>query len=402
MSHFFDKDEIRELSRRIAQEFETTYGTLDEKVSRVPDAAALAIADKCKVHIEVARVAYRVMLDGVITEPEPCCEVLMREFKRRADCGSPVPDIVSYMREVALIEGRWVEYLYGQLSKVLVHEIRNLVNLSRLVADEIEPASEQVIAIIGQRRKIVEGFFISLINRWLKDHEKATIVDAMRAITGGLLGSTTESVDAAINGARASLLIKLRRYEKFLSKEGEDSKLMNKVLEDIRQIMTDVQGPLERVSEYTAAEILIEVMPPPPESIDEGSKYGFSHPAFPVHPRAGPPMRTPLDFLERDVWLAVMQDPAERSEFLREKISAVIGSLLAQGTPLEKVGSTIIFDLDARLPWKRSMKTVIRRELQEIGETAGEDYREQVEHYILENVLTKIPQLRSTSHSSEG
>ncbi|MFX1564348.1 MAG: hypothetical protein ACFFDP_13675, partial [Promethearchaeota archaeon] len=102
MSHLLDKEEIRELSRRIAQEFEATYGTLDEKVSRVPDAAAKAIADNCKVHIEVARVAYRVMLDGIITEPGPCCKVLMHEFKRRADRGSPVPEIASYVRETAL------------------------------------------------------------------------------------------------------------------------------------------------------------------------------------------------------------------------------------------------------------------------------------------------------------
>jgi hypothetical protein len=401
MSHFYDKEDIRELSRRIAKEFETTYGTLDEKVSRVPDAAAKAIADKCKVHIEVARVAYRVMLDGVITEPGPCCEVLMREFKRRADRGSPVPDIESYMREVALTEGRWVEYLYGQLGKVLLHEIRNLANLSRLVADEIEPASEQVIAIIRQRRKIAEGFFTSLVNRWMKDHEKSTMVDALRAIAGGLLGSTEETIDDIINGARASLLIKLRRYEKFLNKRGEDSKLMNKVLDNIRQIMNEVHSPLERISDYTAAEILIEVMPPPPESIDEGSKYGFIHPAFPAHPRAGPPLKTPLDFLERDVWLAIMQEPANRSVFLREKINAVVASLLSQGTPLDKVGSTIIFDLDERLPWKRSTKTMIRRELQELGETAGDEFREKVEHYILENILTKIPQLRSTSRPSE-
>jgi len=401
MSHSFDKDEIRELSRRIAQEFETTYGTLEEKVSRVPDAAAKAIAEKCKVHIEVARVAYRVMLDGIITEPEPCCEILMREFKRRANRGNPVPDIESYMREVALNEGRWIEYLYGQLGKVLLHEIRNLVNLSRLVADEIEPASEQVIAIISQRRKIAEGFFISIVNRWMKDHEKALITDAMQAISGGLLGSTTESIGDAMSGARASLLIKLRRYEKFLSKNGEDSKLTNKVLEEIRRIMTEVQGPLERISVNTAAEILIEVMPPPPESIDEGSKYGFIHSAFPARPQAGPPLVTPLDFLERDVWLALMQNPSDRGEFLREKISAVVGSLLAQGKSLEKIGSIIIFDLDDRFPWERSKKATIRQELQELGASTSEDYREQMEHYVLETILTKISQLHSTPHSSK-
>ncbi|MFX1564102.1 MAG: hypothetical protein ACFFDP_12430, partial [Promethearchaeota archaeon] len=224
----------------------------------------------------------------------------------------------------------------------------------------------------------------------------------IHAITGGLLGSTEISIDDVLSGARASLLIKMRRYEKFLNKGKEDSKLLKKVLEDIRHIMTEVQGPLERISDYTAAEILIEAMPPPPESIDEGSKYGFMHPAFPALPRAGPPLKTPIDFLERDVWLALMQEPTERSDFLRERISVVIESMLSQGTPLEKVGSTIIFDIDARLPWKRSKKTVIHRELQELQETAGENYREQVGHYILDNILSKIPQLRSTTHSSEG
>lgn len=404
MSHFGDEDEIRRLSRRIAAEFESTYGTLDEKVTRVPDEAASAIADECNVPVEVARVAYRVMLDGIITDAQPCCDILMQEFFRRAEQGDPVPEVDTYMREVALTEGKWIEYLYGQLGKILLPEIRDLANLEGTVSDEIEPATEHVIAVIAHRRKITDVYFTSLIDRWLKDHEAATIVDAIHTITGGLLGTPTANIEDALNGARASLLIKLRRYEKFLSSEEEDeeiSRLQEKVLRDIRELILEVQGPMDRVSPSTAAEILIEVMPPPPESIGEDSKYVFVHPRFPTQTRMGPPLQTPLDFLERDVWLASMQPPAVRTKFLREKITSVSNRLLEQGTSLDKLGTTVIFDLDSRFSWTRSKKTVVRRELREIRDTAGDDYQVQIENYILENILAKIPELRSKTPTTE-
>ncbi|MHA2426791.1 MAG: hypothetical protein ACXADB_02015, partial [Candidatus Hermodarchaeia archaeon] len=100
-------------------------------------------------------------------------------------------------------------------------------------------------------------------------------------------------------------------------------------------------------------------------------------------------------YLERDVWLASMKSPDERAPFLREKITTVTDNLIEQGVPLDKIGTTIIFDLDSRFSWKRSRKTVIRRELREIQDLAGEDYRAKVETYILENLLAKIPDLRS-------
>jgi hypothetical protein len=396
MSHLIDEDEIRRLSRRIAEEFEATYGTLDEKVARVPDDAAEAIADECSVHLEIARVAYRVMLDGVIPDPEPSCRILMREFDRRAQHGSPVPEIDTYMREAAILEGKWIEYLYDQLGKVLLTDLRNLSNLERTIADEIEPANEQVIAVLAQRRKIVEGYFTSLLQRWLNEHRGANIGHAIHAITGGLIGSFDTDLSDAVNGARASLLIKLRRYEEFLSREDEDeSPLTDRILREIRLLIKEVQGPLTEASQNTAGEILIEVAPPPPESIDEKPKFGFVTAPFPVKPRIGPPMQTPLDYLELDVRLASMKPPNERPPFLREKISTVTSNLIEQGTSLDKIGTTIIFDLDSRFPWTRSKKTEVRRELREIRDSAGEDYRERVENYVLENILAKIPELRS-------
>ncbi|MFX1491562.1 MAG: hypothetical protein ACFFBX_00530 [Promethearchaeota archaeon] len=400
MSHFVDEDEIRRLSKRIAEEFESTYGTLDEKVARVPDDAAAAISDECCVHLEVARVAYRIMLDGVITEPKSTCRILMQEFDRRAKHGSPVPEINTYMREVAVTEGNWIEYLYGELTKVLLADLRNLANLERTIADEIEPANERVIAVVAQRRKIVEGYFTSLIQRWLQDHRGANIGQAVHSITGGLTGSFEPDIDDAINGARASLLIKLRRYEEFLSRDEEEedeSRLTEKILGEIRTLIKEVQGPLEIVSPNTAGEILIEVSPPPLESIDDKPKFGFVTAPFPAQPQIGPPMQTPLDYLERDVWLASMKPPEERTPFLRAKITAVTNNLIEQGTPLDKIGTKIIFDLDSRFSWTRSKKTGVRRDLREIRDSAGEDYRTQVENYVLENILAKISELRSST-----
>ncbi|MFW9830405.1 MAG: hypothetical protein ACFFD8_01315 [Candidatus Thorarchaeota archaeon] len=404
MSHFVDEDEVRRLSRRIAEEFESTYGTLDEKVARVPDNAAAAIADECGVPLEVARVAYRVMLDGIIPDPKPSCSILMQEFDRRAKLGSPVPEIDTYMREVAITEGKWIEYLYGQLGKILLADLRNLANLERTIADEIEPASERVIAVVAERKKITGCYFESLIQRWMNDHKGATIDIAVQAIAGGLIGSMASDIVDAINGARASLLIKLRRYEQFLRQKDDDdeeSRLMEKVLGEIQKLIKEVQGPLGQVTIQTAGEILIEVAPPPLESLDEKPKFGFIHSAFPARPQMGPPMQTPLDYLERDVWLAAMKPPEERTNFLREKISNVTNNLLEQGTPLDKIGSTIIFDLDSRFSWKSSKKTLVRKELREIRDSAGEDYQTQIENYVLENILAKIPQLKSKPTDAE-
>ena len=73
-----------------------------------------------------------------------------------------------------------------------------------------------------------------------------------------------------------------------------------------------------------------------------------------------------------------------------------IDGLLDEGIPIEIVGTTIIFDMDARFAWSPSKKTEIRRELKELRETAGENYREQIETFVLENIIAKIPQLRTS------
>jgi len=391
----FDEDEVRRISHQIAEEFEITYGRLEEKVRRVPDEAAQEVADKFGVPVEVARVAYRVMLDGVITDIGKGCEILMREFSRRERVGLPVPKVGTYVMTVALNEGKWIEYLYGRLSKVLLREMRNLENLARSVSEEVEPASEQVMAILTQRSRIGQVYLKSIIQRWINDHERSTIADAIYAIAGGLLGPNTDSVEEAINGAKAALLIRFRRYEQFLQ-QTEESRMLPKTLEALRRVIDEIQIPLEHVSGETATEILIELIPPPKLAIDDKSKYGFAHPAFPASGRVGPQLTTPLDFLERDIWLAVMKEPAARDSFLREKVSAVIDALISEGVPLGKVGSTIIFDMDKRFPWKRSKKTVVRQELRELKIAAGENYRQEVEEYVLENLLSKISQLRSS------
>ncbi len=402
MSRFSEEEEIRAAARRIAAEFEATYGTLEEKVNRVPDEAAAVIAEKCGVHLEIARVAYRILLDGTISEAEHCCSALVKEFTRRAERGNPVPEIESYIRAVAIKEGIWIEYLYKQLRKELHAENKDLENRYLAVRDEVEPASEHIISVIRQRRKIGEIYFKSLISRWLNEHEDSTVADALLAIIGGLRRLPVESIRSVTDGVRTSLLIKFRRYEKFLLRSAE-SRIIGQYIENLRLVINEVQKPLEQASELTAEEILIEAMPPPQASISDtvSPSIGFVHSAFPAQPRVGPPLRSPLDFLERDVWLAAMQDPYIRAKFLQGTIKSVIEALLEKGTPLERIGTTILFDLDQRFTWKRSKRTEIRRELAEILEIAGEGYHKQVENYILENILAKIPQLRTSSEQVE-
>ncbi len=402
MSRFSEKEEIRAAARRIAAEFEATYGTLEEKVNRVPDEAAIVIAEKCGVHIEIARVAYRILLDGTISKDEDCCSALVKEFTRRVERGNPVPDVGSYIRAVAIKEGQWIEYLYRQLRKELHKDNKDLENRYRAVRDEVEPASEHIISVIRQRRKICELYFKSLISRWLNDHEDSTVADAILAIVGGLRRLPVGAASSATDGVRTALLIKFRRYEKFL-RRSDESRIIGQYIENLHIVIKEVQNPLEQVSESTAQEILVEAMPPPQASIDDrvSPSIGFVHSAFPTQPRVGPPLKLPLDLLERDVWLAAMQDPNIRAKFLQGTIKSVIGILLEKGTSLEKLGTTILFDLDQRFTWERSKRTKIRRELAEIQEIAGQDYRIQVENYILEKILMKIPQLRTSSELAE-
>ncbi|MFX1474110.1 MAG: hypothetical protein ACFFCO_01365 [Promethearchaeota archaeon] len=398
MSRFSEEEEIRAAARRIAAEFEATYGTLEEKVNRVPDEAAAAIAEKCGVHMEVARVAYRILLDGTIPKAEHCCSALMKEFTRREERGNPVPDIASYIRAIAIREGQWVEYLYRQLGKELHADNKDLENRYLAVRDEVEPASEHIISVIRQRRKIGELFFKSLISRWINDHEDSTIADAILAIIGGLRRLPVDAISRVTDGVRAALLMKFRRYEKFLLKSDE-SRVIGQYIEDLRVVIREVQKPLDKVSELTAEEILVEAIPPPQAPIDDrvSSSIGFVHSAFPTQPRVGPPLESPLDLLERDVWLAAMQDPHRRAKFLQGTIKSVTGILLEKGAPLERLGTIILFELDQRFTWNRSKRTEVRRELAEIYEIAGEDYRMQIENYLLEKILTKIPQLRTGS-----
>jgi hypothetical protein len=322
----------------------------------------------------------------------------MKEFTRRAERGIPVPDIESYIRSVAIREGQWIEYLYRQLGKELHKENKDLENRYLAVRDEVEPASEHIISVIRQRRRIGELYFKSLISRWVNDHEGSTVADAIHAIIGGLRRLPVNVIGDVTDGVRASLLIKFRRYEKFLLKSAK-SRVIGQYIKNLQQVIKEIQGPLEQVSELTAEEILIEAMPPPQAPIGDrvSPSIGFVHSAFPTQPRVGPPLKLPLDLLERDVWLAAMQDPSSRVKFLQETIKSVVALLIDEGTPLERLGTTVLFDLDQRLTWKRSKRTNIRRELAEIWEIADKDYRTRVETYILEKILMKIPQLRTRS-----
>jgi hypothetical protein len=400
MGRLFDDDEIRRLSRRIASEFEETYGSFEEKVRRVSDDAAESIAKECEVHLEIGRVAYRVIMDGALTDAERCCSIIQQEFKRRERQGSPVPDVDSYIRSVAIREGQWIVYLYSHLGKELHTENYSLENLHQVVEGEAEPASENILAVIRQRRKIAEGYFESILNQWLADHDEATIADAVRAIIGGLRDLPLESVEDMITGLRASLLMKFRRYEKLLQ-SSEESDLMQKVLNSLQQVISEAQLPLEEVSRITAQEILVESLPAPPIAIDEKPKYGYIHHAFPRQARSGPEFKSAIDFLELDVWLAARRSPSLRAAFLKAKITKVVELLMEQGTPLESVGSQVIFDLDKRLPWKRSRKDAVLGDLSEIIETGGMECQTRIEEYILKEILEKIPQLRSTSKERE-
>ena len=326
----------------------------------------------------------------------------MKEFTRRAEIGIPVPDIESYIRYIAIREGQWIEYLYTQLGKELHKENKDLENRYRAVRDEVEPASEHIISVIRQRRKIGESYFQSLISRWIDDHEGATVADAIHAIIGGLRRLPINAIRDVTDGVRTSLLMKFRRYEKFLLRSDE-SRVIGQYIGNLQQVIEEVQRPLEKVSGLTAEEILVEAMPPPQASIDDrvSPSIGFVHSAFPTQPRVGPPLKLPLDLLERDVWLAAMQNPDSRDKFLQGTIKSVVETLLEKGTPLDRIGTTVLFNLDQRLSWKRSKRTKIRRELAEIWEIADEDYRTRVENYILEKILMKISQLRTSSELGE-
>jgi hypothetical protein len=286
------------------------------------------------------------------------------------------------------------------LVKELHTENYSLENLHQVVEGEAEPASENIMAVIRQRRKIGEGYFESIISRWLEDHEDATIADSIRAVASGLRNIPFDEIDTLIEKLRGSLLVKFRRYEKFLSKS-EESDLLRKVLDNLQLIIREVKLPLEEVSRLTAQEILVESLPPPPVAIDEKPKYGYIHHAFPKSPRSGPELKSAIDFLELDVWLAARREPELRAEFLQPKIGKVIEILLEQGTPIESVGSEIIFDLDKRLPWQRSRKDIVLQGLAEVMQTGGMEYKEQLVLYILKNILDKIPQLRSKPSERE-
>jgi hypothetical protein len=405
--HWFRKS--KNVGREVQDEFELTYGDLGERASKIPEEKPLELAKIFNCPLGLCKVAYQLELDGVI-QAEKALELILWEYNRRKQIGSPVVPVLSYELKFAAQEGRWIEYLYSNLFRK-IQNTRELYNLEKAVEGEGSIPAEKVMHILQERRKLAETYLIPLIIKWKKTHEASNNNDVAINFCAAILKSTHSEAILALQQAKRRLIRILRKFSEAFelspdkslfdsdSKLRKPSLMKEKIseasaspLEKIYGLIDDLEKSFQAVSEYAVAETILEVVPKPVavEPTVGVSDYLIVTPPIMRDGLVGPDLKEPCDFLERDIVFAKRRVIAVRDNFLRERVRKVHKALLNKGQGIEESGAWILYKVSqdfnlTPLTTEDALK-YIKKEL----ETREGDLIELVEKIVTDYLWDKI------------
>lgn len=405
--HWFRK--LKNTRREVQEEFELTYGDLGERASKVPEEKPAELAKIFSCPVALCKVAYQLELDGVIPA-EKALELILWEYNRRKQIGSPVVPVLSYELSFAALEGRWIEYLYSDLFKK-IQNTRELYNLEKVIEGEDSIPVEKVIHVLQERRKLAETYMIPLIIKWKKTHESSNNNDVAINFCAAILKSTHSEAILALQQAKRRLIRILRKFSEAFEHSPDKSLFDSNTnlrkpslvkekisenaaspLEKIFELIDDLEKSFQAMSEYAVAETILEVAPKPiaTETTAGVSDYLIVTPPIMRDGMVGPDLKEPCDFLERDIVFAKRRVIAVRDNYLLERVRKVHKALLSKGQGIEESGAWIIYkvsqDFNLTLITPDEALKYIKKEL----ENNEGDLTEMVENIITDYLWDKI------------
>lgn len=348
----------------VTEEFELTYKNLGERAKNVPEDKPAELSKIYNCPISFCKVAYQLELDGIM-KAEKALELILWEYDRRRQIGSPVVPVLSYEFDFAVQEGRWIEYLYGDLFRK-IQNTRELYNLEKVIEGEESIPVEKAMHILHERIKLADSYIVPVINKWKKTHEASTNNDAAITLCAAVLKSTHSEAILALQQAKRRLIRVLRKFSEAFehssdkslfeadTKVGQMSEGSATPLDKVYELIDDLEKSLQAMSVHAIAQIILEVTPKPIalEPTVGVSDYLIVTPPIMRDGMVGPDLKEPCDFLERDLVFAKRRVIAVRDNFLLERVRKVHKALLSKGQGIEESGAWIIHKIsqDFNLP----------------------------------------------------
>ncbi|MGQ9721037.1 MAG: hypothetical protein ACUVXA_06920 [Candidatus Jordarchaeum sp.] len=399
----------KDISREVKEEFELTSKSLAERTERVPEDKPTELAKIFNCPMSLSKVAYQLELDGVM-RAEKALELLLWEYNRRKQIGSPVVPVLSYEFDFAVKEGRWIEYLYSDLFRE-IQKTRELYNLEKVIEGEHSIPVEKVMHILSEREKLANNYLVPVIKKWKKTHEASTNNDVAITLCAAVLKTSHSEAIIALQQAKRRLIRILRKFSEAFELSTDKSifdsdtvfkqpsligkKLSEEVaspLEKIYVLIDELEKSLQAMTEYAIAEIILEITPKPiaVEPTVGVSDYLIVTPPILRDGMVGPDLKEPCDFLERDLVFAKRRVIAVKENFLRERIRKVHKALQNKGQGIEESAAWILHKISqdfslTPMSTENALK-FIKKEL----ENKEGDLNELVEKIITDYLWDKI------------
>jgi hypothetical protein len=324
-----------ESRQRLVEEFAEKYANLRERVRRVPDADAQKISETLSCPLEVAMIAYLLNMDGIMTVKKAVGHLSV-ELERRAKVGEDIPNLPGNIMEFALVEGRWISHIFGSFVRQIELKARELANLEEGI-DSPSIEVEKALSIIATRTKISETNIAPILDEWMKEHPKATSMDALSAFGQGITKWNRNTLTGKLLQVqrRTQALFRLLRES---LKNASDSYTMDASIGRLDTLIEELGSPFEDMTLRATSHLLLHIVPRHSTGRGDRSSYVAISAGSTRGNKAEPDLTSPFDFLERDVKLAKRRRGIEREEYLKEKISRVLRVLRYQeNSPIDSV-----------------------------------------------------------------
>ncbi|TXT55836.1 MAG: hypothetical protein BAJATHORv1_30219 [Candidatus Thorarchaeota archaeon] len=331
--------------QRLTREFAEKYTNLQERSRRISVVEAKKIAEEYSCPLQIAMISYLINLDGILSLKDAIL-YFMTELNRRASIGEEIPNIPGNIMEFALLEGRWIEYVYGSFVRNFDFKLRELANLEGAI-DESNISLEKAIHVVASRTKLAEGYLAPVVEAWLSDHPKSNTEDALMFLGPAITRWKSATLKGRVLHLRRRCQALFRILRKAMGGPTE-SATIDSSLKRLDTLISDLDSELNTLSIPALSHLLLHIAPKP---TGRGDKSSF------VEVGAGstrggktePDMVSPFDFLERDVYLAKRRSRDERIAYLTERIERVVRVLIYQGIPLQDCVMMCIRELNDRL-----------------------------------------------------
>lgn len=340
-----------EISKAIAAEFESTYA-FKERLARVEKESIAKIINQYSVEADIAKTIFILELENKLTVKE-AYEYLMWIRQIYEKEGSAIPSTPSHTFQFAVREGSWLLFLYGKFINSIEDKLKELVNAEFAVDSDQEPPFERTIGVINSRKNVIANYLAPLITKWINEHDNLSQIHAIAAILAPILKiKPGETYDYIVKGQRAARKL-FFEFDKALEKDElveQGVNFKNTVLDTRKNLLL----PLDKMPLEVLCQVLLQAIPRNQVKKQNSNSSAILIPHSPItrNGLVGPELKTPIDFLERDLIIAKMRSSKERKEFLSRILTKVFKNLNYEISDPIEISSKIISETQKRLDKK--------------------------------------------------